>query len=233
MNDFTGLELKYNNLDKYIRRKAILNSIDWVLPLLKGDLLDIGCGKMPYKKHILENSNIVKYIGLDLDDALIYDQSVMPDYVWDGLKMPFANETFSNALGTEVLEHCPDTGLILSEVYRVLKDDGIFFFTIPFIWNLHEVPHDEYRFTPFSLKRHLENAGFINIELYSSGGWDAYLAQALGTWVIRSGISSRKKKIIRIFIKPLMQILLKLDNKKMVIHTDGQMITDIYGIARK
>lgn len=233
MNDFTGLELKYNNLDKYIRRKAILNSIDWVLPLLKGDLLDIGCGKMPYKKHIIENSNIVKYIGLDLDDALIYDQSVKPDYVWDGLKMPFANETFSNALGTEVLEHCPDTGLILSEVYRVLKDDGIFFFTIPFIWNLHEVPHDEYRFTPFSLKRHLEKAGFRNIELYSSGGWDAYLAQALGTWVIRSGISSRKKKIIRIFIKPFMQILLKLDNKKMAIHTDGQMITDIYGIARK
>ena len=97
--------------------------------------------------------------------------------------MPFENNQFDSAFGTEVLEHCPYPKAILKEVNRVLKPGGIFFFTVPFIWPLHEVPHDEFRYTPFSLKRLLEESGFEKIELEATGGWHASLAQMLGLWI--------------------------------------------------
>ena len=128
--------------------------------LFEGELLDIGCGKMPYKKYILEHSRVTNYVGLDIEQALVYDAKLKPDHTWDGKIMPFENESFNCTFGTEVLEHCPEPEIVLKEVHRVLKPNGIFFFTVPFLWNLHEVPHDEYRYTPFSLERHLKNSGF-------------------------------------------------------------------------
>ncbi|NCQ15092.1 MAG: class I SAM-dependent methyltransferase, partial [Flavobacteriales bacterium] len=47
-----------------------------VLPYFKDELLDIGCGKMPYKKYLLEHSKVNNYVGLDIETALEYDTVV-------------------------------------------------------------------------------------------------------------------------------------------------------------
>lgn len=232
-NDFFNVKLNYQNLDTFLIRKVILQSINRIVLNFNGSLLDIGCGKMPYKDHILNNSEIDKYIGLDIEDALIYDEDVKPDFLWDGKTMPFQSNTFTNAFGTEVLEHCPEPEVVLKEVYRVLKDEGVFFFTVPFLWNLHEVPNDEYRYTPFSLKRHLKNAGFENIEIKATGGWHASMAQMLGLWVKRSPIGLRKSKPLFYIIRPIMQYLIRLDDRVEVKMINGQMITGLSGIAQK
>ena len=88
-------------------------------------------------------------------------------------------------MATEVLEHCPEPQVIINEVYRVLEDKAVFFMTVPFIWNLHEVPYDEYRYTPFALKRLLQNAGFRQIDIKAHGGWNASLALMLAMWCRR------------------------------------------------
>ena len=80
MNDFTNLKITKNNLDVYQIRVKIFNFIKSSLSLFSGKILDVGCGKMPYKKYILENSKVTEYIGLDIDDALIYDKKIKPDY---------------------------------------------------------------------------------------------------------------------------------------------------------
>jgi len=232
-NDFINLNLKSSNLDRYYIRTSIFKALNKCLPALSGKLLDIGCGKMPYKKHILENSKVQHYTGLDIETALPYDSEVKPDYTWDGITMPFENESFNSAFGTEVLEHCPDPEIILKEVHRVLKNNGTFFFTVPFLWNLHETPHDEYRYTPFSLTRHLENSGFSDISISATGGWHASMAQMLGLWVRRSPISSIKRKYFSILLKPIIKYLIKKDNKNVVTFKEGQMITGLYGIAKK
>ena len=233
MRYFDDTKFTYDNLDVFIRRRSIYKSLNWALPFFGEDLLDIGCGKMPYKLHVLENSGVKKYVGLDIENALVYDDSIKPDYTWDGKKMPFEDSSFNTAFGTEVLEHCPEPETVLAEVYRVIKKEGVFFFTVPFIWNLHEVPHDEFRYTPFSLKRLLENAGFKDVELYTSGGWNSYLAQATATWIKRSGLSFRKKKILSFLLKPVIKFLYRKDENKTITFRDGQMIIDIYGIAKK
>ncbi len=147
--------------------------------------------------------------------------------------MPFENNTFECAFGTEVLEHCPEPEIVLKEVIRVLKPEGIFFFTVPFLWNLHEVPHDEYRYTPFSLERHLRNSGFKEIEIKATGGWHASMAQMLGLWVRRSPMSIAKRKWLSILLKPVIQFLIKMDKTGQVTFKEGQMITGLYGVAIK
>jgi len=132
-----------------------------------------------------------------------------------------------------VLEHCPEPEMVLKEVFKVLKPEGIFFFTVPFLWNLHEVPNDEYRYTPFSLERHLKNAGFKEINLNATGGWHAAMAQMLGLWVRRSPMSNTKRKWLSILLKPIIQFLIKMDIPAQITFKEGQMITGLYGTAKK
>ena len=232
MADFLNIKLTNNNLDTYHIRTSILKYLTIHLPKFKGDLLDIGCGKMPYKGYVLDNSEVTKYVGLDIDTAIVYDQKIKPDFLWDGQVMPFNDNSFDCAFGTEVLEHCPNPEVILKEVNRVLKPGGVFFFTVPFLWNLHETPHDEYRYTPFALKRHLENSGFSSIEINATGGWHASMAQMLGLWVRRSQISQKKRNFLSYILKPIIKYLIKLDQNSNVNFVDGQMITGLYGIAK-
>ncbi len=232
-NQFINIQFNKANLDRYSIRTVIFKALKEILPVLSGKLLDIGCGKMPYKSYILENSKVSSYVGLDIESAKAYDALIKPDITWDGVKMPFDNDSFNCAFGTEVLEHCPDPEMVLKEVYRVLKPGGLFFFTVPFLWPLHEVPHDEYRYTPFSIKRHLNKAGFNDVTLKATGGWHASMAQMLGLWVKRSVIPKSKRKFLLYFLKPIIKYLIKIDKTEKVIFKEGQMITGLYGIVKK
>lgn len=230
---FVNIEFSKNNLDRFYIRSAILESLRQNIKKFGGLVLDIGCGKMPYKNFILQNSSVSKYVGLDIANALEYDEVVKPDFTWDGLKMPFENDLFETAFGTEVLEHCPEPKIVLQETYRVMKAGGCFFFTVPFLWNLHEVPYDEYRYTPFALERLLKEAGFKNIELKATGGWHASLAQMLGLWVRRAPITDTKRSILSKILKPVIKKLIKMDRHAPVSFNEGQMITGLYGTAYK
>lgn len=232
-DNFTQISFTKENLDRFYVRTSILNSIKKSLPSFKGKLLDAGCGKMPYKKFILSNSKVKEYIGLDIESALVYDDAIKPNYVWDGIKMPFDDTSFDTVMATEVLEHVPDLKVYLNEIYRVLKKEGVFFFTVPFLWPLHEVPHDEYRYTPFSLEKQLKNAGFSTIEIKATGGWHASMAQMLGLWVRRSPMPKNKRKVLSFILKPVIKFLIKLEKTDSVTFKEGQMITGLYGIIKK
>lgn len=233
MNNFLNPQFEKENLDRYIIRSAIMNSLHKSINCFDGNLLDVGCGKMPYRQYLLENSKIVHYTGLDIEVALEYDKQVKPDYVWDGTKMPLADHSYSTVLATEVLEHCPDPEIILKEIFRVLKPEGVFFFTVPFLWNLHEVPNDEYRYTPFALERLLRKAGFNEIKVKATGGWHASMAQMLGLWVRRSPMKNSKREFLSLLLKPIIKYLLRLDKPENVHFKEGQMITGLYGVVRK
>jgi SAM-dependent methyltransferase len=188
---------------------------------------------MPYRDFVLDNSLVKQYIGLDIDTAIAYDKNIKADFTWDGIKMPFENECFETAFATEVLEHCPNPLIIFNEVNRVLKNEGVFFFTIPFLWPLHEVPNDEFRFTPFALDRMLKETGFINITIKATGGWHASMAQMLGLWVKRSPLGNSQRKLLAYFLKPIIFYLIKKDKVFSVSFTESQMITGLSCIAFK
>ena len=57
-NEFINIEFNTSTLDRFYIRTSIFNALKGALPKFNGELLDIGCGKMPYKKFIFENSAI-------------------------------------------------------------------------------------------------------------------------------------------------------------------------------
>lgn len=231
-DNFTKIPFTANNLDRYFIRTSIFSSVKRSLPYFKGRLLDVGCGQMPYRDYIKKNSSIEEYIGLDIDTAIEYKKDIKPDYTWDGNTIPFKDNSYNTLIATEVLEHCPYPNQTLKEMYRVLKADGHIFISVPFLWNLHETPHDEYRYTPFALERLFIEAGFRNIKVSAGGGWHASMAQMLGLWVRRSPISKNQKKILSLILKPIIKFLLKKDTPPSHFK-EGLMIPNLFILATK
>jgi SAM-dependent methyltransferase len=217
--------------DRFVVRTAILRELKNILSQLNGVLLDVGCGQMPYRPLLLSNeTKVTKYIGIDMPTSRY--GIIQPDIIWDGRRLPFENNAADCALLTEVLEHCPEPVMVLTEVNRVLKPGGMLFLTVPFLWPLHEVPYDEVRYTPFAMQRHLEQSGFANINLKALGGWDASLAQLIGLWVCRRGLHGWKKRILSSLAVRVMRSLLARD----VIppkFRESTMITGLAGTAFK
>lgn len=232
-DNFTEIPLTWDNISTYVIRTCIWNAVQLCAPRFSGHLLDVGCGRMPYKKFLLENNHIDRYTGLDIETALVYEEGVKPDFTWDGTRMPFGDNSFDTLMATEVLEHCPDPGLIVREMQRVIRPGGLIFFTVPFLWYLHEVPHDEYRYTPFALERIFKECGLEEIELKAHGGWNMSMAQMLGLWIAftkRGKSQKRWGKLMNPFIRKLMKK--DLANPP-ADFSNGTMINGLYGTARK
>ncbi|EGV17452.1 class I SAM-dependent methyltransferase [Thiocapsa marina] len=219
-------------LDIFQVRSAIERALRQVLPNLHGSVLDVGCGDKPYKDILVSpSSRVTRYIGLDLDDSPIHNNQ--PEITWRDGKIPLDPASVDCAICTEVLEHCPDPDAVLHEVHRVLKPGGLLFFTVPFLWPLHEVPYDHYRYTPYALERHLANSGFEQIEIHAMGGWDASLAQMLGLWVRRRAMGRLQRAILSVVIYPVYRWLVHLDNPASISFKESQMLTGLWGTAVK
>jgi SAM-dependent methyltransferase len=231
-DNFINVKLRPGNLDVYILRASIKDAINRMLPQFKGILIDVGCGQMPYKQILTSRESRVKqYIGLDFENNVIYKNT--PDITWKAGKIPLKDNSVDCAIATEVFEHCPDPEKVMREIIRVLKPSGLLFFTVPFVWPLHNVPYDEYRYTPFSLKRHLAVAGFVDIDLKPLGGWDASLAQMIGLWARRRPMNKLLRIFFSVMMTPIIHVLNKKDKCKKFNFQESVMITGISGNARK
>ena len=95
--------------------------------LLKGKILDIGCGSM-IRDFKLRGLNIREYIlgnyfGIDPIMSW-FDEEVGQYCCAIGEKLPFLDKTFDCILLRSVLDHVEQPLLVLKEAYRVLKDGG-------------------------------------------------------------------------------------------------------------
>ena len=126
-------------------------------------VLDIGCGSMPYSPLF---STATHYQGLEIYGAC---GAHLPTNIsfYDGLNIPFSNNSYDAVLCSQVLEHASEPSILLKEIFRTLKPQGVLILTIPFFWPEHEQPHDYRRFTRYGLQKTLEKAGFESIKIIS------------------------------------------------------------------
>jgi SAM-dependent methyltransferase len=184
---------KFSQIDTYIIRNEIDHFLKSKSEALKGEMLDIGCGQMPYKEWIINDTAVSNYTGLDIDNPIYNDETFRPDIVWDGITMPSDDNQFDSAILLEVLEHCEQPELVIKEALRVLKPGGKLLFSVPFIWYYHDVPYDFSRYTYFKLKAMFEKSGFEVNEISGYGNWNSFLAHCWAMWVKRNSLP----KIVR------------------------------------
>jgi SAM-dependent methyltransferase len=214
-------------LDHYWVRKSILAAILGSRGRITGDVLDIGCGRMPYRALLTgPEFGVRRYIGLDLEK----NRYGTPDLTWDGQRIPLEDASVDSVLLTEVLEHCHDPAAVLREAARVMRPGAAMVFTVPFLWPLHDLPDDYYRYTPSMLERLLQHSGFESVEIHALGGWDASLAQMIGLWVRRRSMPRGVRWALSLMAWPLVAALTRHDRAP-VLREGSPMITGLSGFA--
>lgn len=142
---------------RYITRKPIYDFLIENADRISGNVLDFGCGSMEYKK-ILKNVNT--YSGLDIEGADKNGFFAEDVIYYDGVHIPFEEDTFDSVISIEVFEHVEFLDDVLRELNRVMKQGKTLFFTVPMFFPGHLEPYDYRRFTKYGIKKKLELAGF-------------------------------------------------------------------------
>jgi SAM-dependent methyltransferase len=164
----------------YFARRGLRDALARVLPELRGEVLDVGCGTKPYRELV----SATRYVGLDRDSPLRRETGAA-DVFYDGRKFPLPDEAFDGALCTQVLEHVFTPEEFLGEIRRVLRPGGVVVLTVPFIWDEHEQPHDFGRYSSFGLRALLERSGFEVVRLEKTPTDARALAQLAAGWVYK------------------------------------------------
>ncbi len=136
---------------------------------LRGTLLDVGSGRSRRYASLLKN--VTSYKTLDASTA------GNPDIVGSAEKIPLPDGSIDSILCTQVLEHVPHPATALQEMHRVLKSGGYILLTVPQMNELHEIPHDYFRYTCFGLRTLFEEAGFTIEALEQRGKYRATAMQ--------------------------------------------------------
>ncbi len=145
---------------------------------LRGHLLDLGCGDLPFKELILPQ--VQSYDTLDF-----FPRRTDLTYVSDLQNMSIVPDNkYDTAICLEVLEHIPNPSQALQEIHRILIPEGTLVLSVPHLSRLHEEPHDYFRYTHYGLTHLLQQAGFEVITLEHRGGLLTFLGHQISTTLL-------------------------------------------------
>ena len=131
-------------------------------------ILVVGGGAVGSGAEALYSAEDVQLVGFDLYGS----ENVQ--LLADAHHMPFADGSFDGVWVQAVLEHVLEPQVVVDEIGRVLRDDGLVYAETPFLQAVHEGPYDFTRFTD-SGHRWL----FRRFELIDSGAVLGPFAQLL------------------------------------------------------
>ncbi len=138
-------------------------------------LLDAGAGEGAYAGYFSRH----QYVGVDLavgDPGWDYSRL---DVIADLAALPFPDGCFHACLNIVTLEHVRDPARVLGEIARVLSPGGRLLLVVPLEWEIHQAPHDYFRFTRYGVAYLLERAGLRMESLEAAGGFFRLLARRL------------------------------------------------------
>jgi SAM-dependent methyltransferase len=115
----------------------------------------------------------------------------------------------------EVLEHVFNIQEICAEITRVLKPNGLFLATLPFVFEEHETPHDFARYTSFGITHILSSNHLQVIELTKSTTSVLTIGQLLINYIAQqvlpnSRIVGRIFQTIIVFPMTLLVIIINI-----------------------
>ena len=123
---------------------------------IRGDVLDYGCGGMPYRRFF---THCTSYVGADFASNCDADMLLEP-----GKPLPLDSSSVDAVISTQVLEHVRDPGPYLAECRRVLRPEGWLLLSTHGFYTWHG-PGDWRRWTHEGLIYDIESAGFQVLDL--------------------------------------------------------------------
>ena len=141
-----------------------------------GKLIDLGCGKAPLFEAYRPYATDVVWV--DWADSLHPNPDLDMEVDLNG-PLPFATGEFDTIILSDVLEHIGSPEQLFIEMARILAPTGRLLMNVPFLYWIHESPHDYYRFTEFALRRLAESSGLDVIALQPLGGSPEVFADLL------------------------------------------------------
>lgn len=138
-------------------------------------VLDAGAGEGVHAPYFRKQ----RYCSVDLgigDAAWNYGSL---DAVADLACLPFAADSFDACINIVTLEHVREPAVVIGELARVLKPGGRILLVVPHEWEVHQSPHDFFRYTRHGVGYLLEKAGFEIEELRPMGGFFRLLSRRM------------------------------------------------------
>ncbi len=140
----------------------------------RGDLIDIGCGRMEYKEYLKEH--IKSYTGIDSPKTVkLYLSKNKADILAPVEKLPIKDSQYDTALFIQVMEYVDDPQKSLNEISRILKKGGILILSSPFMYSIHDIPYDRNRFTSYALVDFIKKANLKVVEVKSQGTFSDFI----------------------------------------------------------
>ncbi|MDB4978585.1 MAG: hypothetical protein JWM56_771 [Candidatus Peribacteria bacterium] len=166
--------------------------------VLTGRLLDIGSGRS--RRYQRFCTHVSQYQTLD------HDKAGNPDILGSAENIPLTDSSVDSVLCTQVLEHVPHPALVIQEIYRILTPNGLCLLTAPQTNELHEEPHDYFRYTSYGLISLFKEAGFTILQLDQRGNYHATIMQIkirhlVNTW------KPYENKFAMLILSPLTYLL--------------------------
>lgn len=134
------------NWDDYLFRDEILRSTNKEYKLLD---LGAGAGIIPAMNF---RGTVSKIFGIDPDPRVLSNPYLDEAKISMGENIPYPDDFFDIVIADNVMEHLPNPQAVLTEVNRVLKLNGVFYFKTPNKW--HYMPTIA-RLTPHQFHQYL------------------------------------------------------------------------------
>jgi len=128
--------------------------------------LNVGSGNTQISEHIC-NVDIFAYENVEV--------------VCDIADLPFLDNSIDVVFNSAVLEHVPNPQIVVDEIYRVLKPNGVIYTAFPFMQGFHASPYDFTRVTEEGIK--VLHKDFELIEVRPFGGPTSGMLWVLQEWI--------------------------------------------------
>ena len=155
-------KISRKNLDKFIDYyiSRISNELDGINSL---KVLNVGAGGT-IETYLKTKFNFVRSIDVDVNRE--------PDQVIDVCDLNQLRDlTFTPQLICmfEVLEHTKNPINAIQNLYEIIDENNYVMLSTPFIFHIHDEPHDFFRFTKYGLETLFEN--FKEVVVKPRNGW--------------------------------------------------------------
>ena len=167
-NDFILNKDKVGYGSYYIFNIQLNIYVDIIKKYASGNLLDCGCGKVPYYQVYKEQVDNITCT----DWEKTYNKSSSIDVHSDlNEKLNVDSDAYNTVLLTDVINHIHQPKILMKEISRVLQKNGKLVLATPFYYWINEAPYDYHRYTKFELIELCKENNLKIIELNEYGGF--------------------------------------------------------------